>query len=92
VGDLLKLVIGQAKLLEPVDLFHRIPQGIVGAVGHPLCAVAVDVLLRFSLLHEHHGGGNVENAVGVPQQLPGGVEHGVAAEMGGDDFQPGENV
>ena len=52
----------------------------------------MDILFRFSLLHEHQGAGNVKDAVRIPQQLPGGVEHPVAAEMGGDDLQMGEDI
>ena len=92
VEDLVELVVCQLEPGEALDFFDRIPEGVVGAVGHAFCAVAVDVFFRFALFHEHQGGGGVENAVLVPQELPGGMEHPVAAEVGGDDGQPGKQI
>ena len=90
--DLIELLVGELQLHEPLHLGDGIPEGGVGAVGHAFGAVGIDVVLRLAPLHEHQGGGGVENAVGVPEQLPGGVEHPVAAEMGGDDLKPGEQI
>ena len=92
MGDLLELFIRQIKLLEPLNLLHRVPQGVIGAVGHPFCAVGIDVIFRLALFHEHQGAGNIKDAVGVPQQFPGGVVHAVAAEMGSDHIQLGEQI
>ena len=63
MGDLVELIIRQFQLLEALDFRYGVPQGVIGAVGHPLRAVAVDIVFRLALLHEHQGAGNIKNAV-----------------------------
>ena len=41
--DLLEFLVGELQPGEAVDLRDRVPEGVVGAVGHALRAVAVDV-------------------------------------------------
>ena len=91
MGDLVKLIRRQLQLQEPVHLNHRIPQGIIRAVGHPLRAVSIDVLFRHARFHKHQGAGYIKETIRVLQVLVGLSVNVLRAEMGGDDLQTGEH-